>query len=190
MKIIEFNKEKYPFDKIVSSLYKEDLDKLNDNLDHKKGTVGKDTDSIWHNIFYDKLREGWPEFIKIYASCIQEVIGSLFVEEEKWIYQKTPSLRVNQPGGKAIYIAHCDGDKLHKHPSGEINIYLPLTKSFGNNSILIESLPGLGDYSPVKMEFGQCLMFYGNKLRHFKSNIHLKYIKDSQAPPLWRFPFQ
>ena len=24
----------------------------------------------------------------------------------------------------------------------------------------------------------------GNKLRHFKSNIHLKYIKDSQAPPL------
>ena len=166
MKIVEFNKNKYPFDKIVGELYEYNLNELNDNLDHKKGTLGKDTDSIWHTVFYNKLRKGWPEFIKTYESFIQEVISPLFVEEKTLIYQKTPSLRVNQPGGKAIYVAHCDGDNLHKHPPGEINVYLPLTKSFKNNSIWVESLPGLGDYAPVKMEFGQCLMFYGNKLRH------------------------
>ena len=137
MKIVKFNKDKYPFDKLVSSLYNCDLNQLNDNkdytyLDNKslftKENVGKDSD---------------------------------------FIYQKTPSYRVNQPGGKAVYIAHSDGDKNHNHPSGEINIFLPLTKAYGNNTIWVESIPGLGDYSPIEIKFGEFLMFYGNKLRHF-----------------------
>ena len=39
----------------------------------------------------------------------------------------------------------------------------------------VESLPGLGDYAPVEMEFGECLMFYGNKLRH------LNYFNDTKV---------
>ena len=104
MKIVKFNKKTYPFDKVIGELYEYDLNQLNDDLDHKKGTVGEDTNSIWYKIFYDKLREGWPEFIELYESFIQEIIGPLFIKEKTLIYQKTPSLRVNQPGGKAIYI--------------------------------------------------------------------------------------
>lgn len=167
MKIIKFDKEKYPFDKMVRSLYDNDLNKLNDGLDHTFGSIGMDTDSLYHKIFYDKLRSGFPEFIELYEKFVKEVICPLFEEEEYLIYQKSPSFRVNQPGGKAVYVAHCDGDSLHKHPSGEINVYLPLTKSYDTNSIYIESIPGLGDYKPMNMEFGEILMFYGNKLRHF-----------------------
>tara|TARA_R110002020_G_C16314283_1_gene774126 strand:+ start:1003 stop:1665 length:663 start_codon:yes stop_codon:yes gene_type:complete len=166
MKIFRFNKNLYPFDKLVASLYDYNLDKLNDDLDHTKGTLGKDTNTIWHKIFYDKLRSGWPELVKLYKSFIKSEIGPLFIEEEKLIYQKTPGFRVNQPGGKAVYIPHSDGDKNHLHPVSEINVYMPLTKSFGNNSIWIESIPGLGDFTPAKLEFGECLMFYGNQLRH------------------------
>jgi len=167
MKLIEFNKQDYPFDKLVSNLYEYPLDTLNDNLDHSEGAVGMDTDSVWHKTFYDKLRSGWPEFIQLYESFVQNVLGPLFAEERNLIFQKTPSLRVNQPGGKAIYVPHCDGDHLHKHPAGEINIFMPLTKAFGNNSMYAESVPGLGDYRSMDLEFGQVMMFYGNRCRHY-----------------------
>ena len=169
MKIIEFDKNKYPFNKMVSDLYKYNLNELDDRLDHTKGEIGKDTDSVWHVIFYDKLREGWPEFIELYESFIKNIIAPLFIEEDSIVYQKTPGLRVNQPGGKAIYVKHCDGDKKHKHPTGEINVYMPLTKAFGNNTMWVESIPGLGDFAPIELEFGECLMFYGNRLRHFNN---------------------
>jgi hypothetical protein len=166
MKILKFDKKIYPFDKLLSSLYDYNLNELNDNLDHSQGAVGMDTDSIWHSIFYDKLRAGWPEFIELYKSFIQNVIGPMFTEESKLIYQKTPSFRVNQPEGKAIYTPHCDGDHLHKHPTGEINIIMPLTKMWDTNGVYIESIPGLADYKSRPMEFGEFIMFYGNKLRH------------------------
>ena len=171
MKIIKFDKVKYPFDKMVSDLYDYPLNQLNDNLNKNKWVnytkfteenVGKDSDSIWHKTFYNKLRGGWPEFINLYKSFVSEVLGPLFNEEKELIYQKTPSFRVNQPNGKAIYIAHCDGDENHNHPKGEINIFMPLTKS-----MYVESIPGLADYQSVDLEFGEILMFYGNRLRHF-----------------------
>ena len=70
IKIIEFNKNKYPFDKMVSELYDVPLSTLNDNLDHTGGDLGMDTDSKWHTKFYDKLRKGWPEFISTYEKFI------------------------------------------------------------------------------------------------------------------------
>ena len=64
MKIIKFDIKKYPFDKMVSNLYDYPLNELNDNMDKNnlynntkftKENVGKDSDSIWHKIFYNKL---------------------------------------------------------------------------------------------------------------------------------------
>ena len=167
MKKIIFNTKKYPFDKIVGNLYNCPLHEINDKKDHTIGDIGKDTDSKFHTVFYDKLSGGWAEFITLYKLFIKNEIAPLFVEENQLIYQKSPSFRISQPGGKAVYVPHCDGDELHKHPSGEINVYMPLTKIFGNNSMYVESLPGLGDYVPVEGDFGNLFLFYGNKLRHF-----------------------
>jgi hypothetical protein len=142
MKIIKFDIKKYPFNKMVANLYNYPLNELNDNMDKNnlynntkftKENIGKDSDSIWHKIFYNKLREGWPEFMTLYKSFVGEVLGPLFNEEKELIYQKTPSFRVNQPNGKAVYIAHCD----------------------------------LANYKSIDLEFGEILMFYGNRLRHF-----------------------
>ena len=48
---------------------------------------------------------------------------------------------------------------------------MPLTKMWGTNGVYIESIPGLADYRSRPMEFGEFIMFYGNKLRHHnKSN--------------------
>ena len=167
IKIIEFNKDKYPFDKMVSELYDIPLSTLNDNLDHTGGDLGMDTDSKWHTKFYDKLRKGWPEFISLYELFIKQELAPMFSEEKSIIYQKTPSFRVNQPGGKAVYVAHCDGDDSHKHPAGEINILMPLTRMYGNNGMYVESMPGMADYKSYDLQFGEIMMFYGNRLRHF-----------------------
>ena len=166
-KIIKFNKERYPFDKMVADLYDVPLSILDDNLDHTGGDLGADTDSKWHTKFYDRLRQGWPEFIDLYELFIKKELAPMFTSETKMIYQKSPSFRVNQPGGKAIYVPHCDGDKDHKHPPGEINVLMPLTKMYGNNGMYVESMPGLGDYKSREMEFGEVIMFYGNRQRHF-----------------------
>lgn len=167
MKVLDFNKEEYPFKELVEDLYDIKLNELDDNLDHKEGTVGADTDSVWHKTFYNKIREGYPEFVSLYKKFIQNFLKPLFVDEEKLIYQKLPSFRVCQPGGKAVYIPHYDGDALHKHPPGEINIFMPLTKAYGNNSMYLESIPGLGDFKSVDLDYGDVLMFYGNRQRHF-----------------------
>lgn len=167
MKHFKFDTKKYPFDALVGDLYEFPLHTLNDSQDHSKGDLAMDTDSQWHNIFYNKLREGWPEFISLYEGFIKNEIFPLFTEENNLIYQKTPSFRVSQPEGKAIYVPHCDGDDLHKHPPGEINVFMPLTKAWGNNSMFLESLPGLGDYKPITGEFGDVFLFYGNRQRHF-----------------------
>jgi len=167
MKIITFDTKKYNFDKLIRNLYPCALDMLNDQQDHTIGDIAMDTDSKWHNIFYDKLRAGWPEFMKLYQNFIKNELAVLFEEETELIYQKTPSFRVSQPGGKAVYVPHSDGDSLHKHPPGEINVFMPLTDIYGNNSMYVESIPGLGDYTPINGSYGNVYMFYGNKLRHF-----------------------
>ena len=86
MKTIKFNTQQYPFKELVQSLYDNNLDELDDNLDHKEGTVGADTDSIWHKVFYDKLRSGYPEFVELYKKFIKEVLKPLFIEETELIY--------------------------------------------------------------------------------------------------------
>ena len=86
MKKIKFNTKQYPFDKLVSDLYDHPLNELNDQKDHTKGDIAMDTDSEWHDKFYDKLRGEWPELMKMYHYFITNEIAPLFVEESELIY--------------------------------------------------------------------------------------------------------
>ena len=43
---------------------------------------------------------------------------------------------------------------------------MPLTNSFGNNSLWIESKPGLKDFHPVKLNLGEFLIFNGSECVH------------------------
>ena len=167
MKILNYNTKKYYFADIIGSLYDTTLDNL-DNEDQKTNlTLGKDTHTSFHKDYYKRIDAdgGWPEFNNLYQAFVREVIFPLF-EDDVLLYQATPGIRFCRPGAKAVYRWHSDGDDHHRHPLGELNIYLPLTKSFNNNTIWVESLPGLGDFAPVNLNYGQFMIGYLNQCRH------------------------
>ena len=167
MKILTYDTKKYYFADLVGSLYDVDLTEL-DNEDQKINlTLGSDTKTAFHKKFYARIDQdgGWPEFTNLYQAFIREVIFPMF-EDDELLYQKYPGIRFCRPGAKAVYRWHCDGDENHRHPLGEINIFLPLTKCFGNNSIWIESLPGLGDFTAMNLEYGEFVIGYLNQCRH------------------------
>lgn len=167
MKILNYDTTRYYFADLVGSLYDVDLVDL-DNEDQKTNlTLGKDTHTAFHKSYYAKIDAdgGWPEFDNLYKAFVREVIFPMF-EDDTLMYQAIPGIRFNRPGAKAVYRWHSDGDDHHKHPLGELNIYLPLTKSYDNSTIWVESLPGLGDFAPVNLECGQLMLGYLNQCRH------------------------
>ena len=167
MKILSYDTDRYYFADLVASLYDVDLTEL-DNEDQKTNlTLGNDTKTAFHKKFYARIDAdgGWPEFTNLYQAFVREVIFPMF-EDDELLYQTYPGIRFCRPGAKAVYRWLSDGDAHHRHPLGEINIFLPITKCFGNNSIWIESLPGLGDFTPMNLEYGEFVMGYLNQCRH------------------------
>ena len=165
MKILKYDTKKYNFAGMVQSLFDCDLDNL-DNHDQKTNlTLGSDTKTEFHKVFYNRIDAGWPEFMNTYISFLKEVIHPLF-EDDCLMYQKFPGIRFCRPGAKAVYKWHSDGDGDHKHPLGEVNIFLPLTKCFNTNAMWYESVPGMGDWKPLEIDNGQFLIGYLNQCRH------------------------
>ena len=102
MKILEYDTSKYDFVGLVETLFDVDLQNL-DSKDQKDNlTLGKDTHTPFHKVFYGRLDSGWPEFDNLYLSFIREVIHPLF-EDDILVYQKTPGIRFNRPGAKASF---------------------------------------------------------------------------------------
>ena len=165
MKILEYDTNKYNFGELVGGLFSSDLSEL-DNEDQKTNiTLGTDTHTSFHRVFYDRLDSGWPEFVNLYHSFLKEVIHPLF-EDDTLIFQKYPGIRFCRPGAKAVYKWHSDGDADHKHPLGEVNIFLPITKAFDTNTMWYESIPGMGDWRSLDIDYGQFLIGYLNQCRH------------------------
>lgn len=125
---------------------------------------GKDSDTIFHKKFYDKMRSGWPEFLDTYKSFIKEVILPLAEINEPIIYQKWPSFRVHLPDNVAVGGWHKDSD--YNHPPGEINFIVAITPMFESNSTISESIPGKMDFRQFTLNPGQIVMFDGNQCIH------------------------
>ena len=111
-----------------------------------------------------KHKDNWIEFYELYDNFIHTEIVK--VVNEPFHYQKWPSFRVHIPSDQAIHTWHCDGDPLHKHPPGEINFFLPLTKCYGTNTIWVESEPWKLDFKPIELDYGEYHMFNGNQCLH------------------------
>ena len=111
------------------------------------------------------MHAGWPEFLNLYHRFIRTVVAPV-MRTDRVIFQKWPNIRVMLPNNMAVVLYHTDSDELHSHPDGELNIILPMTDMFDTNSIVVESLPYLGDFHPVTMSPGQAFFFNGNKCRH------------------------
>jgi len=80
------------------------------------------------------------------------------------VYQARPSLRVQPPRQHGIRL-HTDRDYYHQ--PAEVNWWVPLTPTFGSNTMWLESAPGAGDYRPQELAVGEVLRFYANACRHY-----------------------
>ena len=166
-KILKFDITQFPFNSIVKKYLEiEDLEQLHSTYSQndKIRGIGEDTKTDAHKKFYQYLNIENNELILMYYKFIKTVLFENF--DNKILFQRSPSLRISYPNNLAVSTWHADGDNINKHPPGEINIFLPLTNCFGNNSIWIESIPGKQDFHPVKLKFGEILIFNGNECVH------------------------
>lgn len=167
---------KYDFHGIVAEAFNvDDLSNIhllrNDLVPQEKLIFDNESKTKFHTHFYSLLNEGkLPRLESAYSEFVEREVGPFFSEDI--LYQYMPSFRVHLPGDKAIHKWHYDSDKDHCHPEWEINFHIPLTRTRDSQSIWIESVPGLGDYSPVNLEYGEIYIFDGNRCTHGnKENI-------------------
>jgi len=165
-KIFKYNQSDYPFVEYISNLFDGHKLELLHNKNKKEYSFfdkpSKDSDTLYHQVFYDKMRSGWEDFLHTYKSFIREFIQSEI--QEPIIYQKWPTFRVHLPNNLAVGAWHTDSE--FNHPDGEINFLLPITRMFESNTIITESEPGLKDFKQIELEPGEVFMFNGNKCTH------------------------
>jgi hypothetical protein len=168
IKNYNYDIQKYNFVSLFEALFKtNNLQNLHKELDKEYGIFnqpGKDTDTKFHNVFYGRMREGWPEFIELYNEFIRETVAPIIGAKEKLIYQRWPSFRVHLPNNLAVGGWHCDSD--YNHPIGEVNFILALTPMFESNTTIAESEPGKKDFRQLEADPGEIIKFNGNKCMH------------------------
>jgi len=167
-KYYKYSLEKYNFVSLFRELFKrENLQYLHEDLDEEYDffdAPGKDSDTLFHRIFYNKMRANWPEFLDQYKNFIREFIAPLIGAKDELIYQKWPSFRVHLPNNVAVAGWHRDGD--YNHPHGEINFILAITDMFESNTTISESSPRKMDFRQLELGPGQVVRFDGNQCIH------------------------
>ena len=167
-----YDTDKYKFRELVSELYQVDeLENIHKNKsswvkdEYKDLNVHNENTTDFHNRFYKRLNDNWTDLYNAYDDFIHNEIVPIM--DEKFHYQYLPSFRVQLPfDNQAVHTWHSDSDQLHKHPSGEINIWLPLTKCYGTNTMWIESEPFKLDFKPLEGNYGNYWTNNGNVCMH------------------------
>jgi ectoine hydroxylase-related dioxygenase (phytanoyl-CoA dioxygenase family) len=166
---IYYASDKYNFESMILSLYNiKNLQELH-LLDKELGSAApleqkNEAETYFHDKFYSKLRNGWKEIEDAFEKFVADEVSPLF--DEDFLYQVFPSFRVQVPNQTAVSKWHYDSDEDHGHPDWEINFQIALTKMQDSSACWIETVPGLGDFSPMNLELGEFVIFNGNKCRH------------------------
>lgn len=173
-----YDVEKYPFAQLVEDLFGCELTELHTlRSSHSSDLHTNDNDdqTFYHQKFYKRLDEGWPEFTEAYDNFIRDVVCPLFGVEEI-IAQQGPSFRVQLPNNIAVggnegdtaehYGWHRDSDVNYNHPKSERNFLVPLTAAGDNASVWIEHYEGSDTFSPARMRVGEFFRFNGATCKH------------------------
>jgi hypothetical protein len=158
-----YDAEEYDFVSMVGkALGAEDLARLHeggptyDRFDRKH-----DQSTPFHQRYYAFVRSD-PSFGELYRRFLGGFVAPLV--GEALVYQRIPNIRIHLPNNVAVGEFHCDAD--YGHDESEINFWLPVTRSWGTNSVWIESAPGRGDFSPWTVGPGEILQFDAVHLVH------------------------
>lgn len=180
VKYFKYDVDKYPFIKLLESLF--DVDDLSEihNLSNKISsnelfTNENDDMTFFHDKFYSKLNNGWKEFEETYLNFVKKVMIDIFAENSI-IYQASPTFRVQLPDNIAVggnkndrsdrYGWHKDTDAEYAHPSFEKNFIIPLTNSKNTASVFIETYPNSDEFKSASMKVGEFFKFAGGECIH------------------------
>ena len=168
--IIQYNTEIFNFSNVLENLFKvSSLKNIHNEVENLKGfdgDLGRDSQSTMHDLFYTTIKKEDSILRQLWDRFLFEVVLRNFGNEESYIVQKLPNIRIHIPGAKAIHRWHCDTDQDHRHPLGEINCILPLTEMYESNSVWRESRPNLGDFKAFELSFGDLVFWNGNTCIH------------------------
>eukprot|EP00873_Tetraselmis_striata_P034226 jgi/Tetstr1/454490/TSEL_041390.t1 len=107
-------------------------------------------------------------FVDSYTAFVLGVVAPMFGQatgDSRLLFQAFPCVRISQPCDFATIRPHID--QAYGHPWGSVNAWLPLTSANSNNTLHIESAPGLEDFQPVEAEYSQLVLGDMNSCAHF-----------------------
>lgn len=164
-------KKDYNFGNALKNLYSLDvLEELHNSDEDMRpfidADIGRDSHSEFHRIFYTNIKLSESPIRILWDRFCTEAVKEIFPEEQPLIIQALPNLRIHIPGAQAVHRWHCDSDKDHRHPLGEVNIILAITNMFETNSVWRESSPNKGDYVPFNLSAGDMVLWNGNTCIH------------------------
>lgn len=81
-------------------------------------------------------------------------------------FQFPPSIRCHLVGGGTASAFHKDGEPKYGISSNTLNLWLPLTKVWGTNSIYIEKEINSNDFREVALNVGEMIIFDAFNLTH------------------------
>ena len=164
-----YDPSKYKFIDLIKELYDCELNELHNSTENKYDLfteLGKDSHTVYHRMFYNKLDNGWKEMQDEYNKFVQETVLPYLGLSEALV-QKFPTLRIQLPDNVAIVIKHFDSDEKHKHPTGEINFVYAFTDMYDTNTVMVEKMPRLEEYESILLKAGETISFNGNKCSHY-----------------------
>ncbi|NKB65192.1 MAG: hypothetical protein GKR95_24860 [Gammaproteobacteria bacterium] len=141
----KYDLHKYPFAGLISELFN-----------------GVDLQHIER--YEDVMRSGWDDLVVTYRSFVRDIIAPIMGENERLIYQKWPTFRVQLKDNVAVGGWHRDLD--YNHPIGETNFVIAITPMFESNTIISELTPGKMDFRQMDMNPGEFTRFNGNQCIH------------------------
>jgi len=105
--------------------------------------------------------------LETYLGLLQKLKETHF--DEDLYFQRIPSFRVHLPGNAAVATPHRDTDG--DHSPREVNVYLPVTRAYGTNTLWTESELDKQDFAPLVADPGELIVWNGaNLLHHNKVN--------------------
>jgi len=109
----------------------------------------------------NQLSQHFSEIEASYRSFILELLGDTVSGISS--YQSPPSFRFHYCG-RSSSVFHRDRD--FGVEDGRLNVWVPLTSVWGENSLWVESDVGAKNYKPIVLKLGQALVFDGVNLGH------------------------
>jgi len=188
-KLSRYNIDKYDFKSHFLKIFNcDDLSKLHEKyILTKKFNMTNNSDTVFHDKFYNNMRND-EYFINLYECFINEYVTTLF--DEKFVFQKSPTLRIHFVNNWATPEFHTDTQDGYSHPTGEINFILPLTTCYDTNSVWIETVPKKDEFISATMQYGDLLQFSGGEQKHgnkINETAHTRVSFDFRVLPLSKY---